>query len=40
MIDIDTINTGVHDLGDNLSMILRFIFYPSLDKIAIREESL
>ena len=28
-------NPGVHNLGDNLSMILRFIFYPSLDEIAI-----
>jgi hypothetical protein len=37
VIDINTINLGVHDLGDNLSRILRYIFYPSLDEIAIEE---
>jgi hypothetical protein len=37
VIDINTINLGVHDLGDNLSMILRSIFFPSLNEIAIKE---
>jgi hypothetical protein len=34
VVDIDTTNPSVHDLGDNLTMILRFIFYNSPPRLS------